>query len=147
MEEERQKAREQEGGMEKRVCVCWCVFVYVRPRGRNKWGDGAKRREMTEEAKEVSGSHWWVLNCVANWMNSSLKDYCVFSLYWENSHINILFSLRDKAISDDDWLWETLWWKNRAHCIHIAISHHIGICGSLLPTFGQNWRACTEKNK
>lgn len=65
---------------------------------------GLKGREMTEEGKEVLGSHWWALNCVVNWMNSSLKDYCVFSLYWENSHINILFSLRNKAISDDDWV-------------------------------------------
>ncbi len=26
------------------VCVCWCVLVHVRPRGRNKWGDGAKKK-------------------------------------------------------------------------------------------------------
>ncbi len=27
------------------VCMCWCVLVHVRPRGRNKWGDGAKKKE------------------------------------------------------------------------------------------------------
>lgn len=37
--------------------VYWCVFVHVSPRGGNKWGDGAKRREMTGEAEEVLGSH------------------------------------------------------------------------------------------
>lgn len=56
-----------------------------------------KRKEVTEEGKEVLGSHWWALNCVENWMNSSLKDYCVFSLYWENSHINTLFSLQTQS--------------------------------------------------
>lgn len=59
MEKWRKSGRKLENRREgwKNVCACWCVFVYVRPRGRNKWGDGAKRREMTEEAKEVLGSH------------------------------------------------------------------------------------------
>lgn len=58
---------------------------------------GLRRREMTGEVKEVLGSYWWPLNCAVNWMNSSLKDDCVFSLYWESSHINILFSSQTQS--------------------------------------------------
>lgn len=149
------------------------VFVHVRTRGGgNKQGRWSWR---SGDDRSIGVTPM----ATANWMNSSLfffffkkergsamesETTVYFPRYWENSHINILFSLRDKAISRW-WWWLALggwvgcgggvgggcdWGKNRSHRIHMAISRHIGICGwlpSLSAFRPQNWRAFARREK
>lgn len=108
-----------------------CKLACVTPRERNKWEEGAKRKWNDRKERKYWGhtdGHWIVL-----WIEwTHLWKTAVYFPFIERIAILTSCSLCEvKAISDDDWVWETLWWENRAHCIQRSISHHIGICGSL----------------
>jgi len=98
---------------------------------------GLKKVKWQKKERKYWGhtdGHWILLRI--EWTH--LWKTTVYSPFIERIAILTSCSLCEvEAISDDDWVWGTLWWKNRAHCIHITISHHIGICGSLPLTFAK----------
>lgn len=108
------------------MCVCgW------RQEGEINGKMGLKGSEMTEENGSIGVTLMGTELCCE--LNELIFErlLCIFSFIERIAILTSCSLCEVKAISDDDWVWETFWWENRAHCIHITISHHIGICGSL----------------
>ena len=116
------------------VCKLVCMWDQA---GEINGEMGLKKVKWQKKERKYWGhtdGHWILLRI--EWTH--LWKTTVYSPFIERIAILTSCSLCEvEAISDDDWVWGTLWWKNRAHCIHITISHHIGICGSLPLTFAK----------
>lgn len=134
----RQKSRRGGVGVWK-TCKFWCVFVRIVPGGRNKW-----QWRRWKYWGHIDG-RWIVLRIEWTHLLKTAAFFCRF--------IERIATLTSCSLCETKPYPMVIGpgkrsdGKNRAHCIHITISHRVGICGSLPPTFGQNWGACAAKNK